>query len=76
MDTPLMAANHTVQRQFCSKKLGLLLGPDLSIAQNTALFSLLGTTFGGNGQTTFALPDSAWPFSFFGTGQGPWFAQH
>lgn len=29
----------------------------LSIAQNTALFSLLGTTYGGNGQTTFALPD-------------------
>src|SRR5690606_19465739 len=25
--------------------------------QNTALFSLLGTTYGGNGQTTFALPD-------------------
>ena len=29
----------------------------ISIAQNTALFSLLGTTYGGNGQTTFALPD-------------------
>jgi microcystin-dependent protein len=29
----------------------------LPIQQNTALFSLLGTTFGGNGQTTFALPD-------------------
>ena len=28
-----------------------------SIAQNTALFALLGTTFGGDGQTTFALPD-------------------
>jgi len=32
-------------------------GQLLSIAQNTALFSLLGTTFGGNGQTNFALPD-------------------
>ncbi|WP_342114721.1 phage tail protein [Pseudoduganella sp. OTU4001] len=32
-------------------------GKLLSIAQNTALFSLLGTTYGGNGQTTFALPD-------------------
>ena len=29
----------------------------LSIAQNTALFSLLGNTYGGNGTTTFALPD-------------------
>ena len=35
---------------FCSGQL-------LSISQNTALFSLLGTTYGGNGQTTFALPD-------------------
>lgn len=32
-------------------------GQLISIAQNTALFSLLGTTFGGNGQTTFGLPD-------------------
>jgi microcystin-dependent protein len=29
----------------------------LSIAQNTALFSLLGTTYGGNGTTTFGLPN-------------------
>jgi microcystin-dependent protein len=28
-----------------------------SIAENTALFSLVGTTYGGDGQTTFALPD-------------------
>jgi microcystin-dependent protein len=32
-------------------------GQMLSIAQNTALFSLLGIYYGGNGQTTFALPD-------------------
>ena len=32
-------------------------GQLLPIAQNTALFSLLGTTYGGNGQSTFALPD-------------------
>lgn len=32
-------------------------GQLLPIAQNTALFALLGTTFGGNGQTTFALPN-------------------
>jgi len=32
-------------------------GQLLSIAQNQALFSLLGTTYGGNGITTFALPD-------------------
>src|ERR1700747_398436 len=32
-------------------------GQLLPISQNTALFSLLGTTYGGNGGTTFALPD-------------------
>jgi microcystin-dependent protein len=32
-------------------------GQLLSISQNTALFSLLGTIYGGDGQTTFALPD-------------------
>lgn len=45
-------------------------GQILSIAQNTALFSLLGTTFGGNGQTTFALPDFRGRVAV-GTGQGP-----
>jgi len=35
---------------FCNGQL-------LSIAQNTALFSLLGTTYGGDGQSTFALPN-------------------
>jgi len=32
-------------------------GQLLPISQNTALFSLLGTSYGGNGQTTFGLPD-------------------
>ena len=32
-------------------------GQELSISQNTALFSILGTIYGGNGTTTFALPD-------------------
>lgn len=32
-------------------------GQLMSIAQNTALFSILGTTYGGDGQTTFALPN-------------------
>jgi microcystin-dependent protein len=42
---------------FAPRGWALCNGQILSIAQNTALFSLLGTTFGGNGQTTFALPD-------------------
>ena len=43
-------------------------GQILSIAQNNVLFSLLGTTFGGNGTTTFALPNAAGR-SFLGLGQ-------
>src|SRR5215212_9817165 len=45
-------------------------GQILSIASNTALFSLLGTTFGGNGQTTFGLPDLRGRVAV-GPGQGP-----
>jgi microcystin-dependent protein len=45
-------------------------GQTLSIAQNSALFSLLGVTYGGNGQTTFALPDLRGR-SAIHTGQGP-----
>lgn len=45
-------------------------GQLFSIAQNTALFSLLGTTYGGNGQTTFALPDLRGRCPV-GAGQGP-----
>lgn len=48
---------------FCNGQL-------LSIAQNTALFSLLGTTYGGNGITTFALPDLRGRVSI-GFSQGP-----
>lgn len=48
---------------FCNGQL-------VSIQQNPALFSILGTTYGGNGQTTFALPDlrGRAPIHF---GQGP-----
>lgn len=45
-------------------------GQLLSIAQNTALFSLLGTTYGGDGRTTFALPDLRGRCAV-GMGQGP-----
>ena len=42
-----------------------------SIAENSALFSLLGTFYGGNGQTTFALPDLRGRFpTQFGSGPG------
>lgn len=48
---------------FCSGQL-------MSIQQNTALFSILGTTYGGNGTTNFALPDLRGRVPV-GTGQGP-----
>jgi microcystin-dependent protein len=41
-------------------------GSLLSIASNTALFSLLGTNFGGDGKTTFALPKLAGPSASVG----------
>ena len=50
-------------------------GQILSISQNTALFSLLGTTYGGNGQTTFALPDLRGRCAL-SSGQGPGLAPY
>lgn len=44
-------------------------GQLLPIAQNTALFSILGTTYGGDGRTTFGLPNLQGKVSM-GTGQG------
>jgi microcystin-dependent protein len=45
-------------------------GQTMSIAQNSALFSLLGTTFGGNGTTTFGIPDLR-SRTAISPGQGP-----
>ncbi|AJP72625.1 phage tail protein [Sphingomonas hengshuiensis] len=45
-------------------------GQTLPLAQNTALFSLIGVTFGGNGTTSFLLPNLASRMAC-GTGQGP-----
>ena len=42
---------------FAPKNWALCNGQLLSIAQNQALFSIMGTTYGGNGQTTFGLPN-------------------
>lgn len=47
----------------------------LAISSNTALFSLLGTTYGGNGQTTFALPDLRGRM-VIGQGTGPGLPSH
>jgi microcystin-dependent protein len=56
---------------FAPKGWALCAGQLLPINQNTALFSLLGTTYGGNGVTTFALPDlRGRTANAFGQGQG------
>lgn len=55
---------------FAPRSWAFCQGQLLSISQNTALFSILGTTYGGNGQTTFALPDLRGR-SPIGQGQGP-----
>jgi microcystin-dependent protein len=54
---PLIASIILFAGNFAPRGWAFCQGQILSIAQNTALFSLLGTTYGGNGQTTFALPD-------------------
>lgn len=55
---------------FAPRNWSYCAGNILSIAQNTALFSLLGTTYGGNGQTTFGLPDFR-SRTAVGVGTGP-----
>lgn len=55
---------------FAPRNWALCNGAILSISTNQALFSLLGTTYGGNGVQTFALPDLRGR-SAIGTGTGP-----
>jgi microcystin-dependent protein len=56
---------------FAPRDTALCNGQQMSIAQNTALFSLLGTTFGGNGTTTFGLPNlQSRSMVHWGTGPG------
>lgn len=59
-----------VPYNFPPRNWALTAGQLLPISQNTALFSLLGTMYGGNGQTTFALPDLRGRIPI-GFGQGP-----
>ncbi|MCU1265471.1 MAG: Tail Collar domain protein [Acidobacteria bacterium] len=57
MGTPFMSEIRIFSFNFAPKGWAQCNGQFLPINQNQALFSLLGTTYGGNGQTTFALPD-------------------
>jgi microcystin-dependent protein len=57
MSEPFLGEIRMVGFNFAPRGWATCDGQLLSIAQNTALFSLLGTQYGGDGQTTFALPD-------------------
>jgi microcystin-dependent protein len=57
MSEPFLGQVKLVAFSFAPHGYALCNGQLLPISQNTALFSLLGTTFGGNGTTTFALPN-------------------
>jgi microcystin-dependent protein len=57
MAEPFLAEIRIMSFNFPPKGWALCNGLLLPINQNQALFALLGTTFGGNGQTNFALPD-------------------
>lgn len=69
MSQPFIGQIILVPYDFAPQGWALCNGQLLPIAENTALFSLLGTTFGGDGQTTFALPDLRGRVPV-GTGQG------
>lgn len=57
MSTPFLSEIKLVSFNFAPKGWAECNGQLLPINQNQALFSLLGTTYGGNGQTNFALPN-------------------
>lgn len=57
MSEPFLSEIKIVSFNFAPKGWALCNGQLLPINQNQALFALLGTTYGGNGQTNFALPN-------------------
>jgi microcystin-dependent protein len=75
MTQPFLAEIRMFAGNFAPRGWALCNGQILSISQNTALFSLLGTTYGGNGTSNFALPNlqSSAPMH---AGQGPGLTNH
>lgn len=57
MSEPFIAEVRMIACNFAPRGWAFCNGQLLPIAQNTALFSLIGTTYGGDGRTTTALPD-------------------
>ena len=67
---PFVAQLLLVPYNFAPRGWAFCQGQIMSIAQNTALFSLIGTFYGGNGTSTFGLPDLRGRAAL-GQGQGP-----
>lgn len=59
MSQPFLGSIHLFGGNFAPRGYMLCQGQLLSIAQNSALFALIGTVYGGDGVTTFALPNLA-----------------
>lgn len=70
MGTPFLGEIKMVTFNFAPRGWTLCNGQIMPINQNQALFSLLGTTYGGNGQTTFALPNLQGRIAVHQTGNG------
>ncbi|MFZ3238361.1 MAG: tail fiber protein [Stellaceae bacterium] len=71
MSDPYLSMIEAFGFNFAPQGWALCAGQTLSIAQNQALFALLGTTYGGNGTTTFNLPDLRGRLALgFGQGSG------
>jgi microcystin-dependent protein len=70
MSEPFLGEIRMFAGNFAPRGWAFCYGQLLSIAQNSALFAILGTTYGGNGTTTFALPDLRGRVPI-GTGAGP-----
>ena len=70
MSNPFVAELRIVGFNFAPTGWALADGQILPLSQNTALFSLLGTTYGGDGKSNFALPNMQGRCSMH-QGQGP-----
>lgn|SRR5215813_6234287 len=70
MSNPFLAGIRMFGGGFAPKGWALTNGQLLPISQNTALFALLGTFYGGDGRSNFALPDLRGRMPMHG-GQGP-----
>jgi microcystin-dependent protein len=75
MSDPFVAEIRIFGFNFAPRGWAFCNGQILPISQNTALFSLLGTQYGGNGQSTFALPDMQAAAAIH-QGQGPGLSQY